>query len=355
MAHSVSFENNYLVQFNGTIGNLLGGTNFDAIRSGSSFTVDEEIFNLFADPGISYTYLGTSPTGDGVFYQENFGVGNIFFATNSDISFGTGTTIVEIKYDLVRDPHIPTSDDDLIIGSSGNDVFDGLGGNDTIFGHGGNDRLFGSNGNDTLHGNQGKDQLNGGRGNDDLFGGTGKDTVRGGDGKDDVLGGAGDDNLFGGKGKDTLSGGDGDYILAGNQGDDTLFGEDGKDLMLGGSGDDRLVGGKGNDALFGGTGDDILVGNRGRDLLSGDAGNDKLTGGGGSDRFIFDDDWGKDKITDFNVDQDKLNFKAVQGVSKVADLTINANAQGLRISDGSDVIILQGLGASDINDLDFIF
>ena len=149
MTHAVSFENYYFVQFSGTIGNLLGGTNFDAVRSGSSFTVGKEIFNLFADPGISYPYLGTSP--------------------------------------------------------------------------------------------------------------------------------------------------------------------------------------------------------------SGDAGDDMLTAGGGVDQFIFDDGWGKDKITDFNVDQDKLNFKAVLGVTEVADLTITANAQGIRISDGSDVFILQGLSAGDISDLDFIF
>lgn len=346
MTHVVSFNNNYIIQFGGSIGVRLGGASFDAALAGRNFTAGEEIFDPYPDPGISYTYLGTSLTRDGIFYQENFGIGNIFFATDSLISFGTGTTIIEMNFFIVPDIHIPTPNDDAINGSTGDDILDGLGGNDTISGLGGNDTLFGSDGNDTLNGNKGKDTLNGGNG---------KDTILGGDGRDDVNGGSGDDNIFGNKGKDTLNGNEGDDIISGNRGDDTLSGGSGRDLLLGGAGEDRLTGGKKRDILFGGADDDILVGNQGNDRLSGEKGDDNLTGGGGFDQFVFDDGWGKDKITDFDVDQDTLNFKAVQGVSDVADLTITTNVQGIRITDGSDVVILQGLSAGDITDLEFIF
>ncbi len=236
MAHSADFDNNYLIQFDGSLGNLLGGTNFDLAPSGKKLTVGEEIFNLYADEGISYTYLGTNPDKSGIFYQETFGVGNIFFATNASFPFGTNFPIIEVNFVLTAAPDTPSSNDDVIIGSSGDDTFDGLGGNDTITGFGGNDTLFGGDGNDTVSGN---------------------------------------------KGRDTLDGGDGD---------------------------------------------------------------DTLSGGGG-----------KDKITDFDVSQDKLDFKAVQNVNDVSALSITAVAQGIRISDGADVIILKGLDAGDISNLDFLF
>ena len=355
MAHSADFNNNYLIQFDGSLGNLLGGTNFDLAVSGKKLTVGEEIANLFADQGITYTYLGTNLAKDGIFYQETFCVGNIFFATNSSYPFGTNFPTIEVSFVLTPANDAPSSADDIIIGSTGNDTFDGLGGNDTITGFGGNDTLFGGDGNDTLKGNKGQDTLNGGDGDDDLSGGAGKDFIRGDNGKDVVDGGAGDDLISGNKGRDILSGGDGDDIISGNKGKDTLFGNAGDDLLLGGSGKDRLVGGKGKDTLFGGSDDDVLNGNRGNDTLSGDAGDDLLTGGGGHDRFIFDDGWGKDRITDFDVDQDMLSFKTVNGVMGLMDLTITSNAQGIKITDGTDVVILQGLGAGDIADLDFIF
>ncbi|MCF7732625.1 MAG: type I secretion C-terminal target domain-containing protein [Akkermansiaceae bacterium] len=63
--------------------------------------------------------------------------------------------------------------------------------------------------------------------------------------------------------------------------------------MRGGFGNDRLSGGAGDDTLSGGAGDDIL------------------TGSAGSDRFVFGGvDTGRDRITDFDPQQDIIDLSA---------------------------------------------
>ena len=53
-----------------------------------------------------------------------------------------------------------------------------------------------------------------------------------------------------------------------------------------------------NKSLTGGNGNDVLIGRP----------NDTLTGGNGSDTFVFNPHFGKEVITDFNVNQDTLSF-----------------------------------------------
>lgn len=69
-----------------------------------------------------------------------------------------------------------------------------------------------------------------------------------------------------------------------------------------------LNGENGNDILWGGTGNDHLNGGDGNDILYGGIGIDDLTGGSGSDTFQFVSNHGADKINDFNISEDKLEF-----------------------------------------------
>lgn len=48
-------------------------------------------------------------------------------------------------------------------------------------------------------------------------------------------------------------------------------------------------------------GNDVITGSAKSDILNGYGGNDVLTGGGGPDTFVFDPRWGKDHVTDFQV------------------------------------------------------
>ncbi|MGI2202230.1 VCBS domain-containing protein, partial [Shewanella baltica] len=110
-------------------------------------------------------------------------------------------------------------------------------------------------------------------------------------------------------GDDKLNGGIGDDILFGQGGDDILNGESGNDILIGGTGNDILSGGTGNDTLSGGLGNDILSGGEGNDTLIGGLGNDTLTGDSGADTFVWRyAESGTDHITDFNVNEDKLDL-----------------------------------------------
>ncbi len=154
-------------------------------------------------------------------------------------SFVDGQGVIESVFSAptaltaaAADP-VPTTGDDLLIGTLGNDTIDALAGDDQVFGLDGADTLIG------------------GPGSDILDGGPGGDTLRGNQGQDELIGGGGQDNLFGGGGADLLSGGAGADTLNGNGGADELFGDGGDDTLDGGGGSDFINGGGGNDtAVF---------------------------------------------------------------------------------------------------------
>ena len=241
-----------------------------------------------------------------------------------------------------------TPDADKLIGYAGNDRLNGFQCDDKIDGGRGNDLLIGGNGDDRLKGQTGRDRLRAGNGDDELSGGLGGDVLNGGRGRDIEGGGRGNDRLNGGGGGDTLVGGEGEDRLSGgtqadklngNTGNDLLFGGNGNDTLRGGLGADRLYGGKKSDRLDGGRGNDLLVGSTGNDVLIGQKGDDKLyggaqrdrlnggegndllvggrkgdtlTGGAGRDVFAYTSIRdGGDRITDFQVKQDKIDIKQI--------------------------------------------
>lgn len=196
----------------------------------------------------------------------------------------------EVVTVLIANGDVPTSGDDVILGTEGPDIIRGMGGNDTICGLGGDD------------------DLNGGRGEDWIDGGAGDDTIQGANDSDEIHGGAGQDILFGGPGDDTIYGQEDDDFLSGNSGDDQLFGNEGIDKILGGAGDDEIhtgpgsnigtaqlvTGGNGDDKMFGGPDADLLRGEAGADTIVGAGGDDELFGGGGED--MIDGEGGDDLV-----------------------------------------------------------
>ena len=70
----------------------------------------------------------------------------------------------------------------------------------------------------------------------------------------------------------------------------------------------EINGEAGNDTLWGSNGNDIINGGTGNDTIFGGAGNDTLTGGTGSDTFQFTATAGSDTITDFDVNNDAIEF-----------------------------------------------
>lgn len=267
-----------------------------------------------------------------------------------------------------------TAEQDIIDGDEGNDVIDGKFGNDEIFGRNGNDTLTGGAGNDFVYGGNGDDQIQGATGNDNLYGENGNDFINGDEGNDVIDGKTGDDLLIGGKGNDTLTGGEGNDSLEGNfgndvlngelgndilegaAGNDTIYGGDGmdkiegavgKDELFGDNGADNISGGSGNDTLTGGAGNDVLLGNSGDDVLIGSAGDDVLTGGTGKDVFkLLSIQDGYDKITDFDVNEDKV-FLDLQtlGISvSEAQNALSYNNKGILLYNDTELALIENNG-----------
>lgn len=146
-------------------------------------------------------------------------------------------------------------------------------------------------------------------------------------GDDRIFGNGGDDNLFGGDGNDVLKGGADDDILDGGKGNDKIFGGIGQDLIKGGVGSDKLFGSGGKDKVKGGGGNDVIDTGAGRDVAF---------GGGGADKFVFKDNYGTNRIKDFNElnNREDINLRKVTEITDFADLTGNHMTQS-----GSNVVI----------------
>ena len=257
---------------------------------------------------------------------------------------GAGTVSGTSANDYIR-TWSPGLTSDLISAGGGNDIIDAGQGRDTVNGGTGNDLIAGGIDRDMLYGDDGDDHIWGGGQNDAVFGGAGVDNLRGGTGNDSVYGGAGNDTLNGDNGDDRLWGDDGnDHISAGNgndsayggAGNDRIWANDGNDLVNGDAGNDNLTGGVGNDTLRGGTGRDQTTGGSGNDVFvfrSGDMiDGDTLTGTEAERALQFD------RITDFVIGEDLINFKGIAGVSDLSDFTIWKYTEGTNVFFYMDVL-----------------
>lgn len=134
---------------------------------------------------------------------------------------------------------------------------------------------------------------------------------------------------------------------------------------------DTIFAGKADDQIYGKGGDDILVGRAGADFLSGDEGNDRLNGGRGRDTlvggegedvFVFETNFAKDRIRDFDLAEDRLELSealrdGAGSVETFVDGIGTVTKAGVWLDFGGDgKILLQGLttldGLADV--IDFI-
>jgi Ca2+-binding RTX toxin-like protein len=232
----------------------------------------------------------------------------------------------------------------------------------------------GGRGHDRLWGGDGHDRLYGAGGHDRLYGGAGDDRLWGGDGHDRMCGEAGADRMWGGRGNDVYYVDDRQDRVheSRGQGIDTvkaavsysLGGTHVERLTLTGSADlsatgnglaNVLTGNAGDNRLTGGAGDDRLRGGAGDDRLAGGAGDDRLVGHAGEDVFVFETGGGRDTVADFRHGQDKLDLSRLAGVDSMADLGLKQVGADTLLWHGSDVLVLKGVTASDLDSGDFLF
>ncbi len=243
---------------------------------------------------------------------------------------------------LTPTPNKPSNvmDDDYISGGTGQDEIYGMSGNDELHGGDADDKLWGNSGNDKLYGDSGNDTLRAGKGDDFISDGTGNDVVYGNSGDDTFLVGQGSDKIVGGSGYDLV-----DFSQASNSvkvnlhahkssglGNDTL---DGIEAAIGSNYSDKFKGDKR---------DNNFSGNDGDDWFRGLGGEDVFTGGEGADTYFWREkdvvdnagnSKGVDRITDFNLIEDKLDFSALAigpAVDSVEDVMFTETDDGTLLS-----------------------
>jgi len=250
-----------------------------------------------------------------------------------------------------------------------------------IKGTSGSEQLIGTNSDDEIRGSEGRDTLIGGAGNDILIGGLDGDRLIGGEGSDRFVFDSFDErtdtiadfnvnedmlvltNLYAKlnyKGVNPVADG---YLKFVQDGSNTRVQVDPDGVggafpfttvavleqvtpeplkvvvlnqIVGTSGKDRLIGTDGSDIITGLEGADTLIGGAGDDILVGGLDGDRLTGGKGSDLFVYNSfDDRADRITDFNINEDKLVLKNLlvelnyTGFDPIADGYLKFTQQGL--------------------------
>ena len=162
-----------------------------------------------------------------------------------------------------------------------------------------------------------------------------------------ILGGAGDNRLDGQGGADAMHGGLGnDFFVVDNAGDAAIEVADAgidtvlssisyrlvanvENLTLTGSANIDATGNSSANVLKGNTGRNRLSGVDGEDVLNGGDGNDRLNGGAAEDVFVFGDNDGRDRITDFHNGSDTIDLTAVDEVTRFRDLEITDTDSGV--------------------------
>ena len=144
----------------------------------------------------------------------------------------------------------------------------------------------------------------------------------------------------------------------------TFFGSSDNTYFMGGNVGDQMTGGSGRETMRGLGGNDTLIGGGGSDLIYGDAGDDTLTGGTALgpdtvlDIFVFYNlASGTDVITDFEVGQDKIAFRALPSINGLTDLMITTSSNGwAEVQYGTSTIETIGVTSTLLNSADnFIF
>jgi VCBS repeat-containing protein len=105
-----------------------------------------------------------------------------------------------------------------------------------------------------------------------------------------------------------------------------------------------LTGANGKNALDGSTGHDVLVGGGGADVLIGGNGN-TLTGGLGPDTFVFRSNFGTNVITDFNMNNDVIQFdrSLFASTSDVFSHATNTPSSAMITDNHGDSVTLLGV------------
>lgn len=108
-----------------------------------------------------------------------------------------------------------------------------------------------------------------------------------------------------------------------------------------------------NIALAYGTEIESAIGGHGNDTLIGNSADNHLTGGAGEDTYVLEDEWGSDRITDFENGSDTIDLSRT-GL-RYEDLMITSLEDGTAIEYGEDRLFLEAIAQDEIDETDFLF
>lgn len=277
--------------------------------------------------------------------------------------------------------------DDYIVGDDGRDIIYGGRGNDVLIGGSDDDSIYvgsgsnivkGGSGNDlidarnssansvnSLDGGTGDDRIYAGLGSSNIFGDIGNDYIEINGGLSQVLGGMGNDEIViknangnysdGGSGYDKLNysslssaitissiTSDRAHLIQDDysyKSIELLTTTNYNDIIYIGSEVTEVHSEAGNDTIYGGDGNDVIYGGDGDDVIYGGKGDNTLSGGNGNDIFVISEkeygftssffDWdfyaikGADTISDFDVNEDRIDLSEFSYLRSFRDLNLN--------------------------------
>lgn len=94
------------------------------------------------------------------------------------------------------------------------------------------------------------------------------------------------------------------------------------------------------DQIYGSDGADTITGRGGNDFIVDGAGSDTLDGGSGADTFVLVADGVSDTITNFNVNDDRIDLSLFAGLRHPDQISYTMTSTGARISFGGETIII---------------
>ncbi|MBA2400481.1 MAG: M10 family metallopeptidase C-terminal domain-containing protein [Bradyrhizobium sp.] len=275
---------NDTIEGRGGADTLLGGDGIDMLDGGN----DNDVLNGGLGNDILRGGTGVDTAEFDSWDTPAAPSGVVFFAPQITIDLDAGTatralfSTQNFRYSIVETDTL----DSIEVGRGSNNA-------DVFIGNSQDNKFFGRDGDDTFRADLGRDTYNGD---------TGSDTVD----YSASSTGVSIDLHSGTTGSGGLAEGDRFESI------ENAIGTSGNDTIVGNNADNRLSGGRGADTLDGGSGRDTLSGGIG-------VGRDILIGGADADTFLFQslDDSRivklgvQDIIEDFNVGQDKLDFRAL--------------------------------------------
>jgi hypothetical protein len=155
--------------------------------------------------------------------------------------------------------------------------------------------------------------------------------------------------FFGAGGNDTITIESGSNTIHGGNGDDVITLGAGDDKVFAGAGNDTIHAGLGANEVYAQAGNDIVLATGGDDLIVGGTGDDVLSGGEGYDEFVFNINDGKDKITDFNIDEDTLSLVGFgyQSEEELMANVVETTNDSILFNDQGTEIEIEGLNMID--------